>query len=179
LEKINSCCSEFVGSHNFHNYSKNLRAKDPQSQRYILRFWVKEHSKDYLIFHVIGQSFIYHQIRKMVGCIIMVFINQNPPTYIPNTFFRNQICMPLAPARGLYLRALSFDNYNKKKEIPEPLNIESQTVAPLEEAISRFITDQDDQEWTDWISQLRESIYHGIQCPQEEEPHPSKSRAIE
>ena len=51
----------------------------------------------------------------------MVFINKYPSTYIPNTFFRNQINMPLAPARGLYLNTLYFDNYNKKKDIPEPL----------------------------------------------------------
>jgi len=38
FEKISQCCKEFVGTHNFHNYSKNLRAKDAQAQRYILNF---------------------------------------------------------------------------------------------------------------------------------------------
>lgn len=76
--------------------------------------------------------------------------------------------MPLAPARGLYLHSLAFDNYNKKKDIPEPLVIESASISPLQEAINRFIIDQDGQEWIDWITQLRESIYHGIECPQEE-----------
>ena len=29
--------------------------------------------------------------------------------------------MPLAPPQGLYLNKLSFDAYNKKKDIPEKL----------------------------------------------------------
>lgn len=57
----------------------------------------------------------------MVGCVIKVIINGEPPNYIENTFFRNQIHIPLAPANGLYLNNLSFDSYNKKKDIPEML----------------------------------------------------------
>lgn len=29
LEKINKCSQQFVGTHNFHNYSRDLKAKDP------------------------------------------------------------------------------------------------------------------------------------------------------
>ena len=29
LEKINECCRMMIGSHNFHNYSKGLKAKEP------------------------------------------------------------------------------------------------------------------------------------------------------
>lgn len=98
LKKVSECCDIFKGTHNFHNYSKNLRAKDAQAQRYILDFKVRAINEDYLVFDITGQSFIYHQIRKMIGCIIMVLANNYPPSFINNTFFRNQIHMPLAPA---------------------------------------------------------------------------------
>ena len=38
----------------------------------------------------------------------MVILNNYPANYIANTFFRNQIFMPLAPPQGLYLNQLSF-----------------------------------------------------------------------
>lgn len=120
LDKINVCCKQFLGTHNFHNYSKNLRAKDPQAQRYIIRFSASRVG-NYILFDVIGQSFIYHQIRKMIGCILMIFANNYPPSFIANTFFRNQICMPLAPPEGLYLKELSFAHYNRKNDVPELL----------------------------------------------------------
>ena len=34
----------------------------------------------------------------------MIMVNHYPSSYIQNTFFRNQIHMPLAPAEGLFLK---------------------------------------------------------------------------
>ncbi len=48
----------------------------------------------------------------------MTFMNNYEPEFILNTFFRNQIGIPLAPPHGLFLNNLSFESYNKKKEIP-------------------------------------------------------------
>jgi hypothetical protein len=39
----------------------------------------------------------------MIGSILMVIANNYPSSFINNTFFRNQIHMPLAPAEGLFL----------------------------------------------------------------------------
>lgn len=36
MNKINECCSKFLGTHNFHNYSRDLKAKDPKAKRYIM-----------------------------------------------------------------------------------------------------------------------------------------------
>ena len=52
----------------------------------------------------------------------MVLANNYPPSFIQNTFFRNQIHMPIAPAEGLYLNILNFGAYNKKNDIPEQLD---------------------------------------------------------
>lgn len=36
LAKINECCQKFIGTHNFHNYSKILKCKDPKARRYVM-----------------------------------------------------------------------------------------------------------------------------------------------
>ena len=72
--------------------------------------------------------------------------------------------MPLAPPQGLYLNKLSFDTYNKKKEIPQKLEFDDMTTIPeLKQKINEFIIGRDDSEWKEWIVKLRQSIYHGIE----------------
>lgn len=71
-------------------------------------------NNDWLKFVIKGQSFVYHQIRKIIGCILQVFISDYEPSFIDNTFFNNQFYVPLAPPFGLYLRYLTFDSYNRK-----------------------------------------------------------------
>jgi len=62
----------------------------------------------------------------------MIFVNHYPANYVANTFFRNQISMPLAPAEGLYLNSIDFGRYNLKKDIPEPLTFEGiETIAAM------------------------------------------------
>lgn len=70
---------------------------------------VSELTKDWpqtpiwLKFSIHGQSFIYHQIRKMIGVIIQVFLFSEPEGFIENTFFNNILRILLAPPEGLYL----------------------------------------------------------------------------
>lgn len=127
LAKINQCCAKFIGTHNFHNYSKNLKAKDPESKRYIMEFECRELDKQWLKFTIRGQSFVYHQIRKIIGCIIQVFLSEYEPDFIDNTFFNNMLVIPLAPPFGLYLRSLGFDAYNKRLNIPEKIEFEQES----------------------------------------------------
>lgn len=80
--------------------------------------------------------------------------------------------MPLAPPQGLYLNKLSFDAYNKKKDIPEKLQFDDVVTIPsLKEKINQFIIEKDDSEWKEWIIKLRQSIYHGIEYVQEEDKY--------
>jgi len=36
LERLNGFCEKFKGTHNFHNYTKKMRATEPQAMRYIM-----------------------------------------------------------------------------------------------------------------------------------------------
>ena len=77
---------KYKGTHNFHNYSKGVKAGDKSSFRYILDMKAELLDKsemekilgnkledEYIKITLLGQSFIYHQIRKMVGMIVNIF----------------------------------------------------------------------------------------------------------
>ena len=74
---------------------------------------------EWLSLKVHGQSFMLHQIRKMVGLIIMMIRTDTPQKLIPETFKANKINIPKAPSLGLLLERvricanayfISFDN---------------------------------------------------------------------
>lgn len=56
-----------------------------------------------LKFEIHGQSFLYNQIRKMIGCVIQVFQEKLSMEFIENSFRPNMFEVWLAPAEGLLL----------------------------------------------------------------------------
>jgi len=58
---------------------------------------------EWLSLKVHGQSFMLHQIRKMVSLIIMLVRTDTPLKLIPETFNANKINIPKAPSLGLLL----------------------------------------------------------------------------
>lgn len=163
LERINSLTQKFLGTKNFHNYSRKMKAKSPQSKRYVIEFGakilaieeilseekLKEYTQEnlkgfkYLLFKIKGQSFIYHQIRKMIGVLVQIFQKDFPDVYIENSLTNNVVPVWLAPAEGLFLNRVnegkifcqfyffeqvSFESYNAKKDIPELMEITEEEV---------------------------------------------------
>ena len=64
---------------------------------------------------VVGQSFILHQIRKMVGLAVAVMRGVAPPTAVPIALdpLRN-FNVPTAPELGLFLDECIFAGYNTR-----------------------------------------------------------------
>jgi len=86
-----------VGSHSFHNFTKGYKKSDPKCVRYIkalkvervysdtVETMIKQHgtqpdgnlrSEDFVRFTIVGQSFIYNQIRKMIGLLIQIYYEE-------------------------------------------------------------------------------------------------------
>jgi tRNA pseudouridine38-40 synthase len=92
--RLNKLSELYLGTHNFHNFSKGYKQTDPRCDRYIMamraelveeevvakyleeRFASEEerqaHGMTFIRFTLVGQSFIYHQIRKMVGLLVKI-----------------------------------------------------------------------------------------------------------
>ena len=107
MEKVKLICADFKGSKKYHNYTRKMASSDPSSRRHIYEVSVDEliEYEDFeaIRFKIVGQSFLYNQIRKMIGIIIDLCRNSKDMDYFKNTFMDNKFDVVKAPAEGLYL----------------------------------------------------------------------------
>ena len=119
INKLKELCKGFLGTKKFHNYTRKVGYTNMSSQRHII-----EMNCDDLIdfgvfqavkFKIVGQSFLYNQIRKMIGMIVDCMRNKKDMDYFKNSFLSNKYDIPKAPGEGLYLRNIDYSKYNDRK----------------------------------------------------------------
>merc|ERR1719361_2367343 len=120
IKNVNEVFKKFIGSHYYHNYTSGKLPLEPSSLRYITEFEMsdpflysvinndkaKESSGRELQFSVIkvkGQSFMLHQIRKMIGMVIAVVRGDADESVITDSWNTDRIDIPRAPGLGLML----------------------------------------------------------------------------
>jgi tRNA pseudouridine(38-40) synthase len=123
--ELQAALSCYEGTHKFHNFTSGKTAADSEAQRYIMRFKVVEKIVDaatgvqWLLLEIHGQSFLYNQIRKLVGGALNVVrgvlsggVMDLQTHYLDTQEQRGDI--PIAPGIGLYLHEMEYGGYNKK-----------------------------------------------------------------
>lgn len=65
---------------------------------------------------VTGQSFMLHQIRKMVGMLVLIINTDAPLSLIDRSYEKCKLNIPKAPALGLLLEEPLFSAYNRYLE---------------------------------------------------------------
>ncbi|QCD80522.1 tRNA pseudouridine synthase A [Vigna unguiculata] len=118
-ERFNRILNYFVGTHNFHNFTTRTKAQDPAARRYIISFnantTVVVEGIEFVKCEVVGQSFMLHQIRKMMGLAVAIMRNCAPESLISKALRQDvNINVPTAPEVGLYLDECFFASYNQK-----------------------------------------------------------------
>lgn len=118
-ERVQEALNQYVGTYNYHNYTILKSFKDPSSKRHIKSFKIGPkpiiiHDTEWLSLKVHGQSFMMHQIRKMVAMAALVVRCASPMELIKETYGPTKISIPKAPSLGLLLEAPVFHNYNEK-----------------------------------------------------------------
>uniref|UniRef100_A0AAV2IXB0 Pseudouridylate synthase 1 homolog n=1 Tax=Knipowitschia caucasica TaxID=637954 RepID=A0AAV2IXB0_KNICA len=105
-------------THNFHNFTSQKASSDPSARRYITQmscgkpFMSKDN--EFAEITVRGQSFMMHQIRKMIGLVIAVVKGYATDDVIERSWGKEKVDVPKAPGLGLVLERVHFDRYNKK-----------------------------------------------------------------
>ena len=117
----------YTGTLNFHNFTIGKAPKDPSSMRFIRSFTVSKEpfvdSKtqiEWVSLRVHGASFMLHQIRKMVGLVILgikynlALSGERLSKLVKDALQpENKWNIPKAPGQGLFLDKACFSGYNK------------------------------------------------------------------
>ncbi|XP_062410009.1 tRNA pseudouridine synthase A [Sardina pilchardus] len=118
LEWVNRLFARFKGTHNFHNYTSQKGPRDPSAKRYITHMTCGEpflrQGAEFAVITVRGQSFMMHQIRKMIGLVIAVVKGYATEELMERSWGEEKVDVPKAPGLGLVLEKVHFDRYNKR-----------------------------------------------------------------
>lgn len=110
VNKIREAMTYFVGKHNFRNFSKR-NEKNPN--REIISVDLKEYD-NVLVFTIVGQSFLWNMVRKMVTALIQVgygeLENEDIKELLTSKELRQFIRLQPAPANGLILKDMNYKN---------------------------------------------------------------------
>ncbi|XP_074601721.1 pseudouridine synthase 1 [Brevipalpus obovatus] len=128
ITSFNKILSRYLGTHNYHNFTSQRAATDASSQRYIMSIecsdpFVRD-DLEFVIVRVRGQSFMLHQIRKMMGLALGIQRGFTTESSFDRAFDLHRIDIPVAPGLGLMLEEVHYDKYNNRfggDEIHEPL----------------------------------------------------------
>lgn len=118
-QKVNRVLGNYCGTHNFHNFTVKVRPTDPQAKRYIISFDCSEpfevDGERFVRCVVLGQSFMLHQIRKLIGTMLAVVrgeISENDQKF---ALLTHQFApTPMAPELGLFLCECVYGAYNNR-----------------------------------------------------------------
>ena len=121
LELLRSALKVYEGTHSFHNFSKGVKADEARASRYIVSFDAQdpmlfENGMEWIPTQVVGQSFLIHQIRKMIAMAIDVVRGAAPLDTIARALDpESNLRLNPAPAQGLFLEMSFYQGYNRRK----------------------------------------------------------------
>ncbi|KAE9040087.1 hypothetical protein PR003_g5087 [Phytophthora rubi] len=151
LEKLNATLKEYVGTHNFHNFTSKMEPTNPQANRFIISFEADrpfvQNDMEWVRLRVVGQSFLLHHIRKMIGKAVEIVSGVTDASTIERAMRLTKMDLPKAPSVGLYLAQAHFEVYNLKmaesiQTSHPPLDLKEPAVAAAVEQFKRdFIFD--------------------------------------
>lgn len=78
---------------------------------------------EFVRFYLKGQSFLFNQIRKMVGCMVQIFHGNLGLGYLENTHRDNVLSVALSPGDGLLLERVAYDKYNTISTTKHPVMV--------------------------------------------------------
>lgn len=120
FEQLNGLLKIFVGTKNFHNFTSRKEYHDPSANRFIISFTCEQPFVDdttnieFAVMKVKGQSFMMHQIRKMIGLTLAIVRGLTTSDTLKKAFTAERIDVPMAPGLGLVLDQVHYDRYNTK-----------------------------------------------------------------
>ncbi|THD26002.1 tRNA pseudouridine synthase [Fasciola hepatica] len=118
LTQANEVLKRFRGTHNFYNFTSGRDATDKSCYRYIISIKCLPPAlfgdHEYAVIRVIGQSFMLHQIRKMLGLMFAIVRGIATEEVFDLVFRPERVDVPKAPGLGLMLNQVVYTRYNER-----------------------------------------------------------------
>lgn len=118
IDLLTNLFKKFEGTHLFHNFTAS--ANDCGTQRYIKEIIISEPivqgDNEYVKIILSGNSFLLHQIRKMVGYVValMRYKGRKSVDIFDQAFDKSHMSIPKAPSKFLLLEHQQFLIYNSE-----------------------------------------------------------------
>lgn len=181
LRSFNDTLQGYVGTHVFHNFTSGKAFKDDSASRVIRYMYCSEpfypcnqEEVEFVVVRVKGQSFMIHQIRKMIGLAIAVVKGFATEDHLKRALEETYMDVPKAPGLGLMLEEAHFDRYNRKyggDGHHEPIEWEAQNEA-IDKFKNEFIypaiveTELKEKSMLNWLQTLTIHSYGDIRARQ-------------
>lgn len=117
VKQFGEAMEKYVGTHDFSNFT--IKNKQGAGKRFIRSVVVSEpllrSGIEYLAVTVHGQSFLLHQIRKMIGFAVLNC--RYSGAFLSDNFtkaFTGSLHIPKSPAAPLFLSEILFDDFNAR-----------------------------------------------------------------
>ncbi|XP_032803355.2 pseudouridylate synthase 1 homolog isoform X1 [Petromyzon marinus] len=118
LSHVNALLRRYVGTHNFHNFTSGKGAQEASARRYVTEAYCQPPSLqqgiEFALIRIRGQSFMLHQIRKMVGLVVAVARGHAGDQRMQDAFGNDKLDVPKAPGLGLVLERVHYDRYDSR-----------------------------------------------------------------
>jgi len=119
LENLKDALEKYEGTMSFHNFTNGKTADDAAARRYIISFQTQDpimmEGIEWIPTQVVGQSFLLHQIRKMVSLAVDVARGSATMATLERALSSASLNLNMAPAQGLFLDMSIFEGYNRRK----------------------------------------------------------------
>ena len=117
--RVDGVLKNYCGTHNFHNYTVKVKPTDAQAKRYIISFECSApfevEGEQFVRCQVVGQSFMLHQIRKLIGTMLAVVRGELTEDDQKFALLTHEfVPTPMAPELGLFLCECIYKAYNDK-----------------------------------------------------------------
>lgn len=139
----------YEGTHNFHNFTAGVKGANKAAMRYMLKVTAVDPSQgaqadsaQWVQVNIIGQSFMLHQIRKMIAVATRAVTLGKSPDILETLFdAETDVNLQLVPGDGLYLGQPIFESYNKFKVGDDKTKLEWTEEHPKFDVIDTFRRD--------------------------------------
>lgn len=166
LDLLQDILHDFCGTHDFHNFTPRQKGMENSTKRFIHEIKVEKRSvqgctEDIVAVAIIGQSFVYNQIRKMMSLAYEVYLGTAPRHSIRFSLSKRHVVQTaLAPAEGLFLQNPFFEAYNKRCNPPQTPMILYDDVEPMVEQFKTthvypaIMESIEGDIWSTWLSRI-------------------------